>query len=121
MELGEEAKKYYLDIVGVSSTKRRGSGIVDLEGRWKLLYLGADPSMSAQAKMGILTSPQMSDYVFDWISLRSRAYTLKLKVKDWSICLFQMYAPDAVSEYQAFVDDVNNALQRVRSTESKIR
>ena len=30
LELVEEAKKYHVDIVGVSSTKIRGSGIVDL-------------------------------------------------------------------------------------------
>ena len=29
-------------------------------------------------------------------------------------------APNAVSEYQAFVDDVNDALRRVGSTESTI-
>ena len=28
-----------------------------------------------------------------------------------------MYAPNAMSKYQAFVDDVNDALQGVRSTE----
>ena len=38
LKLIEEAKKYRLDIVGVSSTKRRGSGIVDLVGEWKLFY-----------------------------------------------------------------------------------
>ena len=36
MELVEEAKRYRLDIVGVSSTKRRGSGTVDLDEGWKL-------------------------------------------------------------------------------------
>ena len=56
-ELVEEAKKYHLDIVGVSSIKRRGSGIVDLDGGWKLFYSGADSSMSAQAGVGFLTSP----------------------------------------------------------------
>ena len=49
LELVEEAKWYHLDIIGVSSTKRRGSGTVDLDGGWKLFYAGADPSMSAQA------------------------------------------------------------------------
>ena len=38
-ELVEEAKRYHLDIVGVSSTKRRGSGTVDLDGGWKLFFL----------------------------------------------------------------------------------
>ena len=32
LELVKEAKKYHLDIVGVSFTKKRGSGIADLEG-----------------------------------------------------------------------------------------
>ena len=45
---------------------------------------------------------------------------LKLKVKDLSLCLLQVYDPNVVSEYQAFVDDVNDALQRVGSTESTI-
>ena len=67
LELVEEAKKYHLDVVEVSSTKRRGSGIVDLDGRWKLFYSGADPSMSAQAGVGILISPQLSDCVLDWV------------------------------------------------------
>ena len=71
LELVEEAKKYHLDIVGDSSTKRRGFGIVDLDGEWKLFWSGADPSMSAQAGVGILTCPQMSDSAFDWIPLRS--------------------------------------------------
>ena len=120
MESVEEAKKYHLDIVGVSSTKRRGSGIVDLDGGWKLFYSGADPSMSAQANAGILTTPQLSDCVFDWIPLRSWACVLKLNVKDRSLCLLQVYAPDVVSDHQSFVNDVNDALQRVGSTESTI-
>ena len=33
-------------------------GIVDLDGRWKLFYSGADPSMSAQVSVEILTSPE---------------------------------------------------------------
>ena len=57
LELVEEAKRYHLDIIGVSSTKRRGSGAVDLDGGWKLFYSGADPSMSAQAGVGILQAP----------------------------------------------------------------
>ena len=69
LELIEEANKYHLDIAGVSSTKRRGSGIVDLDGGWKLFDSGADPSTSVQAGVGILTSPLLSDCVFDWIHL----------------------------------------------------
>ena len=90
----EKVKKYHFDILGVSSIKRRGSRIVDLDGGWKLFYSGANPSMSAQAGVGILTSHQLSDCVFDWILLGSRASMLKLKVKDRQLCLLQVYAPN---------------------------
>ena len=121
IELVEKAKRYHLDIIGVSSTKRRGCGTVDLDGEWKLFYSGADPtSMSAQAGVGILTSPRLSDCVSDWIPLGSRVCLLKLKVLDRSLCLLQVYAPKATSEYQDFEDDVNDALLRVLPTESTV-
>ena len=45
---------------------------------------------------------------------------LKLKVLDRSLCLLQVYAPNATSKYQAFVDEVNDALLRVSPTESTV-
>jgi len=45
---------------------------------------------------------------------------LKLKVKNQPICLLQVYAPNAVSEYHAFVDEVNDALLRVSPSESTV-
>ena len=95
LELVEEAKRYHLDIIGISWTKRRGSETVDLDGGWKLFYSGADPSMSAPASVEILTSPRLSDCVSDWIPLGSRVCMLKLKVLDRSLCLLQVYAPNA--------------------------
>ena len=56
LELVEKAKRYHLDIE-VSSTKQRGSETVDLDGGWKLFFSGVDLCMSAQAGVGILTSP----------------------------------------------------------------
>ena len=44
LELVEEAKQYHFDIIGVSLTKRSGSGTLDLDGCWKLFYSGADPT-----------------------------------------------------------------------------
>ena len=76
--------------------------------------------MSAQAGVGILASHRLSDSVSDWIPLGSRVCMLKLKVLDRSLCLLPVYAPNATSEYQAFVDKVNDALLRVSSTESTV-
>ena len=55
--------------------------------------------MSAQMSVGILTSPQLSDCVFDWIRYGLWACMLRLKVKDRSLCLLQVYAPHAKGEY----------------------
>jgi len=41
----------------------------------------------------------------------------KLKVENQSICLFQVYVSNAASEYQAFVDKVNDALLRLSPSE----
>ena len=71
------AEKYYHN-VGNSFTERRGSEIVDLDGELKLFYSGADPSMSARTGVGILTNPQLSECVFDWIPWGPRACMLKL-------------------------------------------
>ena len=106
--------------ISISSTKRRGSGTVDLDGGWKLFYSGADPSMPAQACVRILTSPRLSDCVSDWIPLGLRICMLKCRVLDRSLCLLQIYAPNAMSEYQAFMEEVNDTLLRVSPTESAV-
>ena len=36
---------------------------------------------------------------------------------DRSLCLLQVYAPNATSEYQAYVDNVNDAILRVSPIE----
>ena len=45
---------------------------------------------------------------------------LKLKVWDQLLCLLLVYAPNATSEYQTFVDEVNDALLQVSATESTV-
>ena len=93
LELVEEAKRYHLDIIGAFSAKRRGSGTVDLDGVWKLFYSKADPSMSAQAVVGIFTSPRLSDCASDWIPLGSQVCMLKRKVLDRSTCYCRYMSP----------------------------
>ena len=73
--------------------------------------------MSAQAGVGILASHRLSDCVSDWIPLGSRVCMLNIKVLDRSLCLLPVYAPNATSEFQAFVDEVNCASH----TESTVR
>ena len=51
--------------MGISPTKRRGSGTVELNGGWKIFYSGVDAAMSAQAGVGLLVSPDIAERVVD--------------------------------------------------------
>ena len=75
-ELVCEAQQYRLDVVGISSTKRRGSGTVELNGGWKIFYSGVDAAMCAQAGVGLLVSPNIAECVVDWVPLRGRVCLL---------------------------------------------
>jgi len=75
--LVEEAKRYHSDVIEVSSTKRRGSGTVNMNSGWKQFYSRADLNVSAKSNMGKLTSSQLSDDMPDWIHLGSRVCIMK--------------------------------------------
>ena len=92
-ELVCQAQQYRLDIVGISSTKRRGSVTVELNGGWKILYSGVDAAMSAQAGVGLLVSPNVAECVVGWVPLGGRVCLLKLRLQERSLCILQVYAP----------------------------
>ena len=75
LKLVEQASAYHFDIVEVSSTKKHGPGIEDLNSRWKLFYSHADQTMFAHASPEILAGLYLSDCV---------------------------YTPNTVSKYQVF-------------------
>ena len=67
--------------MGISSTKRRGSGTVELSGGRKIFYSGVHAAMSAQAGVGLLVSPNMAECIVDWVPLGGRVCFLKLRLQ----------------------------------------
>jgi len=121
-ELVEEIMRYRLDIVGVSSTLKRGSGSEVLDKGWKLFYSGTDdPQRRVRAGVGILTSPRMSAGVLEFYPHGERVASLRLRVSDRKTLTFiVVYAPNVVSEYSAFLEDLLEVLERVPPTDSLI-
>ena len=117
-ELVWEAEQYHLNLVGVSSIKCRGSYTVELNEGWKLFYAGVDVTMFVQAGVGIFVNPRLAHYVTDWIPLRGRVCLLKRRLHKQSLFILQMYASNAETQYQPFLDKVDVALQKVTSAES---
>ena len=113
--------RYRLDLVGVSSTKRRGSGTEDLQQGWKLFYSGVDPSVRAQAGVGILTSPRLANRVVEWMPISSRVAVLRIHLLEGkNLAIVQAYAPNSLAEYTTFLDDVELGLARLRRQDSLI-
>ena len=83
--------------MGISSTKRRGSGTVELNGGWKVFCSGVDAALCAQAGVGLLVSPNMAECVVDWVPLGGRVCLLKLRLLERSLCVLQVYVPNIKS------------------------
>ena len=113
-----EAEQYHLYIIGVSSTKCHGSNTVELNEGWKLFYSGVNVTMSAQAGVGIFVSTHLTHCVTDWIPLGERVCLLKLRLQKQSLCVLQVYPPNAKAQYQPFLDEIGVALQKVIFAES---
>ena len=119
-ELVCEVQQYCLDIVGISSTKRQGSGTVKLNSRWKIFYYGANAAMSAQDGVGLLVNPTMAECVVDWVPLGGRVCLLTLRLQERSLGILQVYAINMESQYQVFPEKVEVALGKAISSESLI-
>ena len=117
-ELADEASRYRLDIVGVSSTKRKGNETLVLNKRWQLFYSGVDPALHAQAGVGILTNPRLAEKFVEWRPISERVALLRLKLKEKTQALEQAYAPNTESEYAPFLDEVSGVLEGIPGTDS---
>ncbi|VDP07185.1 unnamed protein product [Soboliphyme baturini] len=118
--LVDEAIKYQLDILGLSSTKRPGFGLLNLNG-WKLFYSGVDITTRTQAGVGVLVEPNLANRIIVWKPITGRVVILRLKLQQAnSITLVQVYAPNVEGEYETFLEEVQCALSEVPNTGSFI-
>jgi len=65
----------------------RGSNTVELDDGWKLFYHGVEPTKFAQAGVGVLVSPQLTNRVDECISLGEKVCILRLELFDRCLCL----------------------------------
>src|SRR5215471_13234852 len=117
-ELVGEAIKYRLDIVGVSSTRKKGSGVLTLTAGWQLFHTGVDPTKFAEAGVAFLVNPALADRVLEWRPISPRIAVLRIKLEDRVLALVQVYAPNTVPEYKPFLDEALVTLNGVARNES---
>jgi len=61
-KLFDDAKRHSPDVVGFSSSKRRGSYNIELEDGWKFFNFGVEPVRFSQAGVGIIECLQLGSY-----------------------------------------------------------
>ena len=68
--------------------------------------------------MGILPNPRLAVTVVEWRPISERVVLLRLKLKEKTLTLVQVYAPNTESEYAPFLDEVLDVLERIPGTDS---
>ena len=86
--------------------------------RWQLFYSGVDSALHAQAGVGILTNSRLAERVVEWRPISERMTLLRFKLKEKTLALVQVYAPNTESEYAPFLDEVLRVLERIPGTDS---
>ena len=119
-ELVDEPIRYRLDIVEVSSTKRKGNGTLVLNKKCQIFYSGVDPALHAQARIGILINFRFVERVVEWRSISERVALLRLKLKEKTLVLVQVHTANKESEYAPFLDEVLGVLEGIPETDPTV-
>ncbi|XP_014487631.1 PREDICTED: craniofacial development protein 2-like [Dinoponera quadriceps] len=97
VEIAEEMEKYKLAILGVSETKRKGSGQINLDKRHVMRYSGVSRNVRAKEGVAIIMSEAVENKVTGWEPISSRLISVDVELEE-SITLVQVYAPNSDME-----------------------
>ena len=77
-ELVQEIERYWLEIIGLSSTHSLGSGTELLERGWTLFYSGVAHGERRRAGVGLLIAPWLSRHVLEFTPVKEGVASLHL-------------------------------------------
>ena len=106
-------------IIGISSTKRSGSEIKDLDDRWKLFYSSVKPAKFALACVWILIRAQLASCVGECIQPGRRVCIIRLKLLDRSLCLIKSYGSKSNALHPEFMEGTSSALKTIKITNTR--
>ena len=102
LELVQEVE---LDIVGLTSTYRVGSGTKVLDRGWSLSYSGVAQGERGRAGVGILTSPWLAAVQLEFVPVDERVASIRNKIVGKKTMIAACpYAPNKSLEYLAFLE-----------------
>lgn len=114
----EEAERYQIDIVGLTSTHSSGSGTLVLERGWTLSFAGVAPGERRRAGVGFLIAPRLSACTLGFTPVDERVASLRLRVGERVLTVVWAYAPNNSSEYPPFLESLGRVLDSAPTGDS---
>ena len=118
VELVEEIKKYSVDILGITETKKKGEGVENYEG-YKLIHSGVGTNERARAGVATLIRNDLFDDS-DINYINERLLEINIDLKGKSVKIIVAYGPneDAAKEHiDEFYNELQMAIDRTKTNQ----
>ena len=93
IELVEEVKKYNINILGITETKKKGQGYESLGNHHKLIYSGVDTKERAQAGVALILTNDLFESS-DFRCVNERLLEVNIELTDKNIKIIVAYGPN---------------------------
>ena len=91
-ELTGEFERENLNILGITKTKKKGSGDMEMEGGHPLIYEGVGGDSRAKV-VGCIINKKYKGYMRKWIGETERIFRVELKMKE-NVTIIVTYGPN---------------------------
>ena len=113
-EILAEIRRYQMDIVAITETKKKGNGSEVVE-EYIHLYSGVDKACRAKAGVSVFINKKFKTSIKDWVPINERILRVDMELKGYDIVIVAVYAPSN-DERASVKDEHDNALNQVLSS-----
>ena len=118
LELVDEVKRYKIDILGITETKKKGQGIQNL-GSHTLIYSGVNTNERARAGVAVLLTNNIYDMV-DFNFVNERLLEVNAEFKHRNIKIIVGYGPNedaAKEEREEFYQQLQTVIDNTKANQ----